>query len=67
VKDKAVHKCVGERGITKNVVGGFHAWGARERERTWVFRMNLRKSPVIERPFRMKEFSHKRKRKGKKV
>lgn len=62
MKDKAVYKCVGERGITKNVVGEFHAWGGREIERTWLFRMNLRKSTVIAKPFRIKEFSLKRKR-----
>ena len=63
MKDKAVYKCVGERAITKNVVGEFHAWGGRERERTWVFGMSLRKSTVIAKPFRIKEFSQKRKRK----
>lgn len=64
------HKCEGQSSrqtCTKNAVGEFHAWGGRERGRTWVLRVNLRKSTVIAKPFRIEEFSLKRKIRGKEV
>lgn len=60
-KDKAAHKCVGGKELQRILFGKVRAWRGRERERAWAFWMNLWESTVTPKPFRIEEFSLKRK------